>query len=752
MADADLFLQQLLETFRVEAQDHLGALTTLLVALENERLPEERKRLLESTFRRMHTLKGAAHAVNLTGAAAVCQDLEELLSTLKRDEAPLQQAVFDRLHGGVELISELILHRRPASEPPAERLNPAAAAKAAPGGEPPLAPLPGDAKRPGPAAGEAPQPAEPAPTGREPAGHADETVRVSTRLLGALLLQAEELISTKLAASALVEQVGAAVAELAARESQRVRAQEFAREALRAGSGERLPRLASLLEESLKGELLAQSRLKELKRGTERHLWGLRCLTDPLLEDVKKLHLLPFSTLAPPFVKLVRDLARELDKEAELTLEGGEIELDRRILAELKEPLLHMLRNVMDHGVEKPAQRSAAGKGPRGEIRIAVRLLDANLAEVTVSDDGRGIDLEQVRQAALKLEVASAEALKELSEQELLQLVFESGLSTSQVITSLSGRGVGLPIVRETLERLGGHVTLHSVRGEGTWFRLYLPLSFSMMSGLLVEAGGRPCMLPAAHVEQTARVPLAEIGSVENRETVLLDGELFSLARLSRLLELSQREEEGDGFQPVVLLAAAERRLAFAVDRVLGVQEILVKPLGPQLSRVKNVAGATVLGDGRVVPILNVSDLFRSAVQGAAAGVGGAAAARSRSRRVSVLVAEDSITSRTLLKNILESSGFQVRTAVDGVDAFSRLKSEGCDVVVSDVEMPRMDGFELTAAIRADGRFGELPVVLVTGLESRADRERGIEVGANAYLVKSSFDQSGLIEIIKKLT
>jgi two-component system chemotaxis sensor kinase CheA len=200
----------------------------------------------------------------------------------------------------------------------------------------------------------------------------------------------------------------------------------------------------------------------------------------------------------------------------------------------------------------------------------------------------------------------------------------------------------------------------------------------------------------------------------------------------------------------VVLLAAAEKRLAFAVDRVLGVQEILVKPLGPQLSRVRNLAGATVLGDGRVVPILNVSDLFRSAMQGAAGA--GPSRIASRGRKVSVLVAEDSITSRTLLKNILESSGFQVRTAVDGVDAFAQLKSEGCDLVVSDVEMPRMDGFELTAAIRGDARFAELPVVLVTGLESRADKERGIEVGANAYLVKSSFDQSGLIEIINKLT
>jgi two-component system chemotaxis sensor kinase CheA len=274
------------------------------------------------------------------------------------------------------------------------------------------------------------------------------------------------------------------------------------------------------------------------------------------------------------------------------------------------------------------------------------------------------------------------------------------------------------------------------------------------MRGLIVEAGGRTCVVPAANVERAVRIPAADIRTVENRETVCIDGQAVSLVRLGDLLEIPGGAGGSPVEQrPVVVLSAAEKRIAFAVDQILEVQEVLAKPLGPQLSRVRNVAGATVLGNGTVVPILNINDLMRSAVTVSAAAVAAPPpGVRPAARRVSVLVAEDSITSRTLLKTILEGAGFQVRTAVDGIDALSSLKVEEFDIVVSDVEMPRMDGFELTAAIRRDQRYADLPVVLVTGLESREDRERGVDVGANAYIVKSSFDQSRLVEIIRKLT
>ena len=792
MGDSEALLQELLEVFRLEAKDHLDALGVLLVALEGEAGPVERGRLVEGIFRRMHTLKGAAHAVNLLDVARKCQELESLLSDLKRGDLTLELSLFDRLHGDLDLLCARIFST-PGSALPGGKLPGCAEAPEpprashsglpAPQGRPDKAdgaqtgrsqhdggPATGKGEAPSHAAAAAPRalahpgeapadkmPDEKGPSDRSLADKAPalETVRVPTRMLESLLLQAEELISAKLAASVLVEELSGAARELAGRGTNRSRALELAGAALRRpGSDLAAARLASLVQDFCESERRAELRLRTLAKGAERNLFALRGMIDPLLEEMKKLHLLPFSTLTEPFSKLIRDLARELDKEAELVFSGGELEIDRRILAELKEPLLHIMRNVMDHGIEKAQSRTRRGKPARGRISVSLKLQDANRAELTISDDGRGIDPEQVKETALRLELLTPESAERIGDDQALQLVFESGFSTSPMITSLSGRGVGLAIVRESLERLGGHATVESRLGLGTTFRLMLPLSFALIRGLQVEAGGRVCILPAANVELTARLPRDQISCVENRDTVLLGGGLFSLVSLAGVLGLrDQGQEENSPSQQVVLLQAADKRIAFAVDQVVGVQEVLVKPLGSQLSRVRNVAGATVLGNGSVVPILNINDLMRSALASPARSeLGGGQASRGKPKRLSVLVAEDSITSRTLLKNILESTGFQVTTAIDGSDALAQLKTGSFDIVISDVEMPRLDGFGLTAAIRGDSRWAGLPVVLVTGLESRADREHGIEVGANAYVVKSSFDQSSLVEVIRKLT
>lgn len=778
MGDTEALMRELLETFELEAQEHIGALATLLVALERESDKAEQARLVESVLRRAHTLKGAAHAVNLVTVAHGCQELESLLASLKRGEISLDLDLFDRLHRDVDAVAGEIAAGRESLTPPDAAsavtvggLEPIAAAAdqakppcASAGAEPTQAPFPEPLEERAPKvpplappsaepAAHAPEAATSAPSARPaPRVPSDETVKVSARLLESLLLQSEELVSAKLSAALLHEEAAALAAELSARGGERLRAMESARKALKQAPMPQEKTLALLVEQGWQNEKALEGRLRHLEKGAEKNLRTLSGMVDPLLGELKRLHLLPFSSLADPFFKMVRDLARQLDKEAELNCEGTELELDRRILAELKEPLLHLVRNMLDHGIETPAERRLAGKPEKGKLGIELKLKDANRAELTVSDDGCGIDLSQVREAASRLELASREALELTPDHELLQLIFESGVSTSRIVSSISGRGVGLAIVREALERLGGHVTVESARGKGTRFHLHFPLSFAMMRALQVQVAGRDCFLPAANVETSGRVAPDQVKRVENRDTVLLGEEVLALIPLSRLLGLSAPADP-ERVVSFVVLRAADRRIAFSVDQVVGVQEILLKPLGSQLSRVRNVAGGTVSGDGRVVPVLNVADLFRSAfADPAPTQASGEPATRAQAARLSVLVAEDSITSRTLLKNILEASGFRVRTAIDGLDALSQLKTEQFDVVVSDVEMPRMDGFQLTAAVRSDSRFASLPVILVTGLESRVDRERGIDVGASAYLVKSSFDQSGLIDVIRKLT
>ncbi|BCG47101.1 Signal transduction histidine kinase CheA [Citrifermentans bremense] len=759
MGDTEALMRELLDTFELEAQEHVGALATLLVALERENEEGEQARLVETVLRRVHTLKGAAHAVNLVAVAQGCQELETLLASLKRGELALDLDLFDRLHRDIDAVASGIAHARASLSPPPP---PAAApsSEAAPGEQA----LRGDSlSGAGPgrtsteafaAAGEPSElhaAAAPAPR-PAPRGAAEETVKVSARLLESLLLQSEELVSAKLSAAALHEEIAALAAEVSERAAERSRALEMARKSLKQGSSPQEKALAQQLEQGCQNEKVLEATLRRLEKGAEKNLWALRSMIDPLLDEVKKLHLLPFSSLADPFSKMVRDLARQLGKEAELHCEGSELELDRRILAELKEPLLHLVRNMLDHGIEAPAERRRSGKPEKGKLRLEMKLKDGNRAELSVSDDGCGIDLEQVREAALRQELAPRETLERTAGQELLQFIFESGVSTSRTVSSISGRGVGLAIVREALERLGGHVAVESAPGAGTRFRLYFPLSFAMMRALQVQVAGRDCFLPAAGIEKSGRVAPEQVKRVENRDTVLVEGEVLALVPLARLLGVPAPAAP-ERMLSYVLLHAGEKRIACAVDQVVGVQEILVKPLGSQLSRVRNVAGGTMSGDGKVVPVLSIADLFRSAfADQAPLQAPEEAASQVQAARLSVLVAEDSITSRTLLKNILEASGYRVRTAIDGLDALTQLKTEPFDVVVSDVEMPRMDGFQLTAAIRADGRFTALPVILVTGLESRADRERGIDVGASAYLVKSSFDQSGLIDVIRKLT
>jgi len=461
------------------------------------------------------------------------------------------------------------------------------------------------------------------------------------------------------------------------------------------------------------------------------------------------------ATLGALFPKLVRDLCRDQGKEADLVIRGEEFEIDKRILEEMKDPFIHLLRNCVDHGIEKPEERVKLGKPPRATITFVVSPINGNKVELLVSDDGSGIEIDKVKEAAVQRGLISPEQARGMKESaEALALIFQADLSTSPIITQLSGRGLGLAIVREKTEKLGGRVCVESRRHAGTTIRITLPIAVATFRGILIEVAKQQFIVPTAQVERVVRFKAADVQTVEGRETLSLNGRAVSLARMAQTLELPLTERTGDSAatMPAVILGADDQRVAFAVDAVLDEQEVLVKRFSKPLSRVRNIAGATVLGSGQVAPILNVADLLKSARKGLGVAVPEAAGAKLTEAEVAaILVVEDSITSRMLLKGILESAGYKVKTAVDGLEAFTILRTQHFDLVVSDVEMPRLNGFDLTARIRADKKLAELPVVLVTALETSEDRERGIDVGASAYLVKSSFDQSNLLEAVRRL-
>jgi two-component system chemotaxis sensor kinase CheA len=740
----DEFLKSLRATFKIEADEHLQMIASSLLALEKTPLPGEHHSLGESVFRAAHSLKGAARAVNLTEVESICQSLEDVFAAWKRGgEKPSLQAL-DKVHRSLNAVTGIL------AAPPLQRVA--------------------DAQSPLLSRIQAARPVETAaslssvnkPVAQETPA-AGETVRIAVAKLEAQLLEAEEMLAAKLTTGQrasdlrlLVERFEEWKREWATvqPEVSAIR-QTFERPgsvqvtALPPG----LTRLVEFFDWNYDYLRSLESTVTTLKRTAEQDHLLVGKLVDDLLEDSKKLLMVPIATLGALFQKLVRDLCRDQGKEADLLIRGEEVEIDKRILEEMKDPFIHLLRNCVDHGIETPEQRLKLGKPPRATITLAVSPVNGNKVELLVSDDGAGIEVEKVKESAVKHGFISLEEASRLSESEALALSLQADVSTSSIITQLSGRGLGLAIVREKTEKLGGHVSVESHHHGGTTIRITLPATLATFRGILVEVAERLFIVPTAQVEQVARFKAEDIQTVEGRETLSLNGRAVALARLAGVLELPKAQPNGDPLAttPVVILGSGDQRVAFAVDAVLDEQEVLVKRLGKPLSRVRNITGATVLGSGRVAPILNGADLLKSARKTGDAVLAVTKAKQTEAQAKTVLVVEDSITSRMLLRGILESAGYQVKTAVDGIEAFTTLRAERFDLVVSDVEMPRMNGFDLTAKIRADKKLAELPVVLVTALETREDRERGIDVGANAYLIKSSFDQSNLLEAVRRL-
>ena len=776
------FRKRLLSTFKVEAQEHLKTITAGLVELEKTPPPDIQMEILETIYRGSHSLKGAARAVNLSDIETICQSIEGVFSLWKQKKISQSPELFDTLLHALDTI-RAILSSLDGGQPALEKdripkliqalsnLEAGAIEK----GEillpteeqelrtklsfitTPQSTFSKEGQR-----GVLKTPAYPLAK-EHPAS--SETVRIPAAKLGSLLLQAEEMLAVKHIVNqyALNLKDIAMMIDLCKTEASKTRLDIFKeqRESTGKNGGTEKGLAASQAARLQEFFIWTQTHLKSLDgklsamtKSARQYNKMLDRMVGNLHDDMKEAMLLPFSSLLEIFPILVRNLSHEQGKEVDLVIRGETIEIDRRILEEMKDPLIHLVRNSIGHGIEIPETRASYKKPRRGAITMSITHLDGNKVEILVSDDGAGIDISKVKEMAVKERILSQMEADNLTEREALYLIFHSGISTSPMITDISGRGLGLAIVQEKVENLGGSISVKTAPYTGTTFRILLPLTVATFRGISVLVSDRVFLIPTTNVEKTIKIKNDEIKTVENRETITVNNRTVSFARLGRILELphKKRKDEQADSTTVLLLSVSGKRIAFGIDKILDEQEILVKNLGKQLARVRNIAGAAILGTGKPVPILNVPDLIRSAVKTAGApAMPAVAAEKAEAKRKSVLVVEDSITSRVLLKNILESAGYDVKTAVDGIDAITTLKTEHFDLVVSDIEMPRMNGFALTSKIRSDNKLAELPVVLVTALETREDRERGIDVGANAYIVKSSFNQSNLLEVVRRL-
>lgn len=780
MLDDDI-MRQLRATFKAEAADHVQAMNRILLELEKEPNGKEQAELLEEIFREAHSLKGAAGAADISEVEVTAHRLESVFSAAKDGEIELTADLCDVLYEAIDAVGIIVQatleDRSHGLDLPSlyTRLEAAKEGLTIPGRQPTslgFKETEGTEREPESVSSPRIEPTgiEGLPTleakatkteeqktkARRSGSGIEETIRVATNKLDTLMAQAGELLVAGLKIDQRlkdVEETSRAIEEWN-REWLKVRA-EYSH-LLQGGGYEEMRPLLKFLDTNQQRLKTLTSQASELRRSFSRDALHLSRVTNDLEEGVMKVRMLPVSTVFEAFPRIVRDLAREKGKEVDLVIEGADTELDRKVLEEIKDPLIHMLRNCIDHGIEPPEKRAKAGKPRQGTITLKAFQRGNNIV-IEVADDGAGINLDRVKQAALKVGLIEPDNVETMSDDEAMRLIFASGLSTSPIITDTSGRGVGMDVVRRNVEALQGHVEVSSTLGQGTTFTTILPLTLATTQELLVRVGEHIYGIPIPAVERIQRIHLRDISTVEGKEAIVVDDAPTSLVCLSSVLELPYQGEEvrPDQKMPVVILGAGKRRVAFLVDAVVGQQESVVKSLGKQLSRVRNVAGATILGTGQVIMTLNPSDLIKSArtaecmLTNTSARVSQAKA--KKAQRPTILVVDDSLATRTLEKNILETSGYEVKMATDGMEALNILRSDSCDLVVTDVLMPRMSGFELTAAVREDPKLKEIPVVLVTSLESRADKERGIEVGADAYIAKSTFDQANLLQTIEQL-
>ena len=492
--------------------------------------------------------------------------------------------------------------------------------------------------------------------------------------------------------------------------------------------------------------------LFHLVNQAKQHERQQKLLIKNVLDEALNTGMLSFNELFRNYLTLMRRLATETGKDFVFTMQGDQIEVDRMILESLNDPMVHLLRNAVDHGMEYPEERAAAGKPPKGEIQLQVHQIDGQTVEIVLADDGRGLDREKILKTAVERGLCPPDTYAALSDEMVFDFIFRSGFSTKGIVTAVSGRGLGMAIVKDTLMSIGGKITIESEWGKGTTFRMQLPISRSIFHGLLLKVGGRPFIIPEDNLKAVIKITNNEIISTGKLKTISYHGKPLQMIDLAGFFGLPNTSQPGKDASLIIIATAFTDRLAIKVDEIIGIQEVIVKSMGSQLKNINGVAAVTILGEGEIIPILRLSDIIHIAKRQSDAAPAIVLSEYIRNpdedKQKRLLVADDSTTSRMLIKNILAAAGYEVAVAVDGKDALAKITTEPFDLVVSDVEMPGMNGFELAEAIRGHDEKNHMPIVLITSLSSQEDRERGMEAGANAYIVKSEFDNQAMLEII----
>jgi chemotaxis protein histidine kinase CheA len=533
--------------------------------------------------------------------------------------------------------------------------------------------------------------------------------------------------------------------------------------------GRSIRKIYDKLEQLAKLDQEIEQNLGTILRERKRYNITFETTSDELRRYMLGIRMLPLSTLFNRFNRLVRDLEKELGKKVKLAINGGNVEIDKRILEEIADPLIHLVRNAIDHGIETPEQRRATGKTPEGSVTISASQR-GNHVHIGIADDGRGLDPENLLQTALNKGFIKPEDSRQISDDVLYDMIFRSGFTTRQTANEHSGRGVGLDVVYQNIKRLSGRVLVHSQKGLGATFTMEIPLTLATIDALLVRISGQLFAIPSTLVETTLRLPRQEIITVEGRPAIRVRDQVVPLVNLSQVLSLTPTsrqlvgEIDADYMQGVLVSIASggganqevnmERFIYFEVDELVDEREVVVKGLGKFLEKVPNIAGATVLGADGLALILDVFGLVQTVRTGSATpymAQSGASNILTTIRPNRILVVDDSLATRELERSILETAGYEVETARDGIEALHLCQQQEFDLVLTDIEMPNMDGFKLSLAISENEKLRHIPVIVVSSRDSEQDKRRGLQSGAKAYIVKGQFEQNKLLETISRL-
>jgi two-component system, chemotaxis family, sensor kinase CheA len=766
-ADADAPRAQVLAVFAGESLDRVKTINRRLMTLERDPRPDSEpgSSSLGEILRELHTLKGSSATVHVEPVESLAHQLEALFGAVRDGTRKLDAPVFDIAYRALDAVESAVGDAVRGDTPRFDEQAWSASIGATLDGADPSnaeATVETDAATVEPHGDPTPEvpqrlpdPPTPATTGPE------DTVRVAISKLDALMGSVSELHVARASAEQRLSDVRTLLTELATVEAGWFEADARVRRMLTpagdAGTSMTPPVPVDLdeglafLDDARAGLSPIRTRLERLLQGMEGDGRRIGQVTDDLQEDVRRARMLPVSMVFDAFPRLIRDLSVDLAKKATLSIDGAETEVDRAVIEQIRAPLTHLLRNAIDHGLESPAERERAGKPAEGTISLSASQRGDTLL-IEVHDDGAGIDPNTIRTLAVQRGVLSQEAADATNDTEALRLIFRAGFSTREEVTDLSGRGVGLDVVRDSIERLRGSVEVESAIGEGTRFSLVVPLSVATVQCVMVRVADRPFALPISNVTKILRVTSDATERAEGRLVVSVDGKPVPIASVSEALGLQGAADLDGTPLPAVLLGSGERRVAFLVDELVGTQTLVLKALPAPFVRLRHISGAAILGTGEVVGVLNAADLVRTddpyATTPAFGGRTGAG--ESVDDAPTVLVVDDSSVTRTMVKGILEAEGFRVQVASDGMQAWEMLRNRTFDLVVSDVNMPEMSGFDLTEKVRSDRFLRGIPVILVTALDSLEDQAHGADVGADAYITKGSFTDDTLIETVRR--